>query len=57
MKSTTKRIVVAFQLIGESGRRKLDGFLRYIAENKLDWQIQFVRIREDFNLYSSVEVA
>ena len=49
MKSTTKRIVVAFQLIGESGRRKLDGFLRYIAENRLDWQIQFVRIREDFN--------
>ena len=49
MNSTIKRIVVAFHLIGEPGRRKLGGFLRYIAENRLDWQIQFVRIREDFN--------
>lgn len=49
MESTTKRIVVAFRLAGEPGRRKLDGFLRYISENRLDWQMQFVRIREDFN--------
>ena len=49
MNSTTKRIVVAFRLAGEPGRRKLDGFLRYISENRLDWQMQFVRIREDFN--------
>jgi len=49
MNSTTKRIVAAFRLAGEPGRRKLDGFLRYMAENHLDWQLQFVRIREDFN--------
>ena len=49
MDSTTKRIVAAFRLAGEPGRRKLEGFLRYMAENKLDWQLQFVRIREDFN--------
>lgn len=49
MNNTTKRIVVAFRLAGEPGRRKLDGFLRYISENRLDWQMQFVRIREDFN--------
>lgn len=49
MKHTTKRIVAAFRLAGEPGRRKLEGFLRYMAENKLDWQLQFVRIREDFN--------
>ena len=49
MNSTTKRIVAAFRLAGEPGRRKLDGFLRYMAENRLDWQLQFVRIREDFN--------
>ena len=49
MNSTTRRIVAAFRLAGEPGRRKLDGFLRYMAENRLDWQVQFVRIREDFN--------
>ena len=49
MNNTTKRIVVAFRLAGEPGRRKLDGFFRYMAEHKLDWQLQFVRIREDFN--------
>lgn len=49
MNQATKRIVLAFRLAGEPGRRKLDGFLRYISENRLDWQMQFVRIREDFN--------
>ena len=49
MSNATKRIVAAFRLANEPGRRKLDGFLRYIAENGLDWQVQFVRIREDFN--------
>jgi sulfite reductase beta subunit-like hemoprotein len=29
MKNNTKRIVVAFRLAGEPGRRKLDGFRRY----------------------------
>ena len=38
-----KRIVVAFRLAGEPGRRKLGGFLRYIAEHELDWGLQFVR--------------
>ena len=49
MNNTTKRIVVAFRLASEPGRRKLDGFLHYMAENQLDWQMLFVRIREDFN--------
>lgn len=45
----SKRIAVAFQLAGEPGRRKLGGFLRYINEHQLDWQMQFTRIREDFS--------
>ena len=49
MHQATKRIVLAFRLAGEPGRRKLDGFFRYMAEHQLDWQLQFVRIREDFN--------
>lgn len=48
-KSAPKRIVVAFRLAGEPGRRKLTGFLRRIAERGLDWRMHFVRIREDFN--------
>lgn len=48
MKQKTKRIVVAFRLAGEPGRRKFGGFLRYIAERELDWRLQLVRIREDF---------
>ena len=44
-----KRVAVAFQLAGEPGRRKLRGFLRYIAEHGLDWQLHFVRRREDFS--------
>lgn len=44
-----KRVAVAFQLAGEPGRRKLRGFLRYIAEHRLDWQLHFVRRREDFS--------
>ena len=40
---------MAFRLAGEPGRRKLDGFLRCIADLHLDWQLQFVRIREDFS--------
>ncbi len=49
MDHAAKRIVVAFRLAGEPGRRKLNGFFRYMAEHHLDWQLQFVRIREDFN--------
>ena len=49
MNHTTKRVVLAFRLAGEPGRRKLDGFFRRIADLRLDWQLQFVRIREDFN--------
>lgn len=49
MDKATKRIVLAFRLAGEPGRRKLDGFFRYMADHQLDWQLQFVRIREDFN--------
>ena len=49
MNNATKRIVVAFRLAGEPGRRKLDGFFRHISDRRLDWRLQFVRIREDFN--------
>ena len=49
MNRKAKRVVVAFRLAGEPGRRKLSGFLRYLAENQLAWELQFVRIREDFS--------
>lgn len=49
MLEKSKRIAVAFRLAGEPGRRKLGGFLRYINEHQLDWQLQFTRIREDFS--------
>lgn len=49
MKRRPKRVVVAFRLAGESGRRKLGGFLRYIHEHKRDWQLQFVRLTDDFS--------
>ena len=35
--------------VDNPGRRKLRGFLRYIAEHGLDWQLHFVRRREDFS--------
>ncbi len=41
--------MLALRLAGEPGRRKLDGFFRYMADHQLDWQLQFVRMREDFN--------
>jgi LacI family transcriptional regulator len=50
MSQASKRIVVAFRLAGEPGRRKLGGFFRYMAEHRLDWQLQFVRIHSDFNV-------
>lgn len=46
--SSTKRIAVAFRLSGEPGRHKFGGFLRYVNEHQLDWQLQLIRIREDF---------
>ena len=49
MKRRPKRVVVAFRLAGEPGRRKLGGFLRYIREQKRDWQLQFVRLTNDFS--------
>lgn len=48
MDKTTRRVIAAFHLAGEPGRRKLGGFLRYIGEHQLDWQLQLVRSREDF---------
>jgi hypothetical protein len=49
MNKTIKRIAVAFQLAGEPGRRKLSGFLRYINEHQLSWQLLFTRNREEFS--------
>lgn len=48
MDKTTRRVIAAFHLAGEPGRRKLKGFLRYIGDHRLDWQLQLVRSREDF---------
>lgn len=44
-----KRIVVAFQLSGEPGRRKFGGLLRYMTEKKRDWRMQIVRTPTDLS--------
>ena len=46
MNKTIKRIAVAFQLAEEPGRLKLSGFLRYINEHQLSWQLHFTRNRK-----------
>jgi len=45
----SKRIVVAFQLSGEPGRRKFSGLLRYMTEKNRDWRLQIVRIPTDLS--------
>ena len=44
-----KRIVVAFQLSGEPGRRKFGGLLRYMTEKNRDWRMQLVRTPPDLS--------
>ena len=44
-----KRVVVALQMAGEPGRRKMSGVLDYLAETGQHWDLRFVRHREDFS--------
>lgn len=44
-----KSVIVAFQLAGEPGRRKLSGVLDYVLEKKCQWNIRFVRHREEMS--------
>ena len=44
-----RRVVIALQMAGRPGQRKVAGILDYLAENDLRWEIRFVRHREDFS--------
>ena len=44
-----KRVVIALQMAGKPGQRKMSGILDYLAEKDLRWEIRFVRHREDFS--------
>lgn len=46
---TTRRIVVAFRLLGEPGRRKAWAFLNHVRERGLPWQFHLVREQADFS--------
>ena len=48
-KSDIKRVVVALQMAGEPGRRKMSGVLDYLAETEQHWDLLFVRHRENFS--------
>ena len=48
MSGNSKRIVIAFHLAGEPGRRKLRGLLRYRNEHRCNWYLQFVRSSDGF---------
>ena len=43
-----KSVILALQLAGEPGRRKLSGVLDYVAERKCQWNFRFVRHKEVF---------
>ena len=49
VKSDIRRVVVALQMAGEPGRRKMSGVLDYLADTGRYWDILFVRHREDFS--------
>ena len=42
-------VVMALQMAGEPGRRKMAGVLDYLAESGRRWNIRFVRHRESFS--------
>ena len=44
-----KSVVLALQMEGRPGQRKLSGILDYLAEKDLRWNLRFVRHREDFS--------
>ena len=47
--SDIKRVVVALQMAGEPGRRKMSGILDYLADTGRRWDLRFVRHRENFS--------
>ena len=44
-----RRVVIALQMAGTPGQRKMSGILDYLAEKDLRWELRFVRHREDFS--------
>ena len=42
-----RSVIIALQMAGEPGRRKLSGVLDYVLEKKCQWNIRFVRHREE----------
>ena len=42
-----KSVILALQMAGEPGRRKLSGVLDYVLEKKCQWNVRFVRHREE----------
>ena len=49
MNQHTRRIVLAFRLLGEPGRRKITSLLKCIREQELGWQLYILRNHEDFS--------
>ena len=49
MDQPTRRIVLAFRLLGEPGRRKITSLLKCIREQELGWQLYILRNHEDFS--------
>ena len=44
-----RRVVIALQMAGTPGQRKMSGILDYLSEKDLRWELRFVRHREDFS--------
>ena len=44
-----RRVVIALQMAGKPGQRKMSGILDYLSEKDLRWELRFVRHREDFS--------
>ena len=44
-----RRVVIALQMAGMPGQRKMSGILDYLSEKDLRWELRFVRHREDFS--------
>jgi LacI family transcriptional regulator len=42
-------VIIALQMAGKPGQRKMAGILDYLAEKNLRWELRFVRHREDFS--------
>ena len=49
LRTGNKRVVIALQMAGKPGQRKMSGILDYLAEKDLRWELRFVRHREDFS--------